>query len=281
MFRLSKCVKFFKPFTIYYALPSRFYTTKFSFNSSVLSKLDSLHQRYNELTQKLNEGNLSHGEQRSLSKEYSKLTDIIEEKLKFDKAKELEKSLIQAINTEEDEELIQLAETDLQQVREELSNIEHRILDMMLVDEESDDDKNVILQVTPGTGGQEAALFANELFEMYERYCAQKQWKFDIISYHTENDGLREGIAVVRGHGAYKTLKFETGVHRVQRVPVTEKNGRVHTSACSVLVLPEAEEIDVKIEPKDLKIETMRSGGAGGQSVNKIERFLYTLRMNY
>lgn len=164
--------------------------------------------------------------------------------------------------------LHEMAEAELPALKERCDVLEHQIrLDMLPRDER--DNRAVMIEIRPGTGGDEAALFAADLARMYQRYAEQKQWACEWISMHTtETGGLREAVFSVQGAGAYGRLKFESGVHRVQRVPVTEANGRIHTSAATVAVLPEAEEVDVQIDEKDLRIDVFRSSGPGGQSVN-------------
>lgn len=165
-------------------------------------------------------------------------------------------------------EMRDLAEQEYHTLRESIEQAEHELM-MMLVPKDSDDNRNVILEVRAGTGGDEAALFAGELFRMYQRYADSQGWRFEALDYtETEIGGLKEASASISGQNVYSRLKFESGVHRVQRVPVTESGGRIHTSAATVAVLPEAEEVDVQIEDKDLRVDTFRSQGAGGQHVN-------------
>lgn len=175
------------------------------------------------------------------------------------------------VKEEQDEDLRSLAETELEDIQEKLEKVEFE-LKALLLPKDPNDEKNIIMEIRAGTGGEEAALFAADLFRMYLGYAQKKGWKVEIVSSNpTGLGGFKEIIFIVEGKGAYSRLKFESGVHRVQRVPITESSGRIHTSTATVAVLPEMEEIEVEIDPKDLRIETFRSGGAGGQHVNKTE----------
>ena len=168
-------------------------------------------------------------------------------------------------------DMAEMAKEEIARLNEELPKLEHDV-QLMLLPKDAADDRNVILEVRAGTGGDEAALFAGDLFRMYERYAAGQGWKVELIAASEgEMGGYKEIIAGISGAGVYAKLKFESGVHRVQRVPVTEGGGRIHTSAATVAVLPEAEEVDVDIEDKDLRIDVYRASGAGGQHVNKTE----------
>ena len=203
------------------------------------------------------------------SKEYSSLNEIIKYALEyssFEKNKnELEK-IISEIDG--DEEMIELAKVELEQLIKKHKNNEIKIKLYLLPKDEADS-KNAILEIRAGTGGLEASLFASDLFKMYEKVCHKKSWNLELISLSkSDAGGLKEVIASIKGKNIYSLLKYESGVHRVQRVPDTETQGRVHTSAATVAVMPEAEEVDVKLEDKDLRIDVFRSSGPGGQSVN-------------
>ncbi|SNZ06672.1 peptide chain release factor 1 [Persephonella hydrogeniphila] len=190
----------------------------------------------------------------SLYKEYKKVQKDIEEA----------KSLLNS----SDEEMRILAEEELKQLQKRKEELEKEI-QLELIPKDPNDEKNVILEIRQGAGGDEAALFAGELFRMYQRYAERHGWKVEVLSIHpTDKGGIKEVIALIKGKGAYSRLKYESGVHRVQRVPETESSGRIHTSTATVAVLPEAEEVDIEIKPEELKIETMRASGAGGQHVN-------------
>ena len=203
------------------------------------------------------------------SKEYSDLNDIIENAKKYKSFKkdklELEK-ILEDQNT--DEELINLAQIELDNLKEQYEKNEKK-LKLFLLPKDEADKKNAIIEIRAGTGGLEASLFAADLYKMYERVSHKKKWSLELISIsQSEAGGLKEVIALIKGTNIYSTLKYESGVHRVQRVPDTETQGRVHTSAATVAVLPEAEEVDLKINESDLRIDVFRAGGPGGQSVN-------------
>jgi peptide chain release factor 1 len=174
----------------------------------------------------------------------------------------------EVISSSDDEELVELARTELEEIKPRMEELEEQIK-LLLIPSDPDDSRNTVFEIRAGTGGDEAALFAADLARMYRLYAERRKWKVEILSSNpTEKGGFKEIIFLISGEDAYGKLKFESGVHRVQRVPVTESGGRIHTSAVSVAVLPEAEEVDVDIEAKDLKIDVYRSSGPGGQSVN-------------
>lgn len=204
-----------------------------------------------------------------LSKEFSDMTPIVESILAFKKAKQdmedLE-SLLQS--TVDDPEMKALFSDEYFSLKESVPQLEHHIK-VLLLPKDVNDNKNVILEIRAGTGGEEAGLFASNLLRMYQRYAAVKGWRFELMGVSdTGIGGIKEASASISGSGCYARLKFESGVHRVQRVPETESSGRVHTSAATVAVLPEAEEVDVQIDEKDLVIDVYRASGAGGQHVN-------------
>ena len=205
-----------------------------------------------------------------LSKEFSDLGPIVEE---VQKLRGLQKELDEAKTLSEsgDAEMRSMAEEEVHRLSAEARAQEEKVRVALLPKDEADA-KNAILEVRAGTGGEEAALFAADLFRMYERYAARKGWKFEVMDLNeTGLGGIKEGIANITGRNVFARLKFESGVHRVQRVPATEASGRIHTSAATVAVLPEAEEVDIQINPADLRVDTYRSQGAGGQHVNKTD----------
>lgn len=203
-----------------------------------------------------------------LSKEYSDLTPVVQAIETLRKANAELDDLKALMDEGGDPEMRKIAEAEFFTLKEKLPAME-RQLQIMLLPKDAADEKNAILEVRAGTGGEEAALFAALLFRMYQRYAALRGWRFEVMEISdTGIGGLKEAIAEISGAGVFARLKFESGVHRVQRVPETEASGRIHTSAATVAVLPEAEEVDIKIEDKDLRIDVFRSSGPGGQSVN-------------
>ena len=233
-------------------------------------KLDRLLSRYDELTNLMSE-NYSGSSNKfvRLSKEYAELKPIVQciEERRDLKKEIAELNLIVSDNQTETE-IRNLADLEIKAAKELLPKIDRR-LNIILMPKDSADEKNAILEVRAGTGGDEAALFAGDLFRMYQRYAERNNWKFETIQLsETGIGGLKEAIVEVKGKGVFARLKFESGVHRVQRVPETESSGRIHTSAATVAVLPEAEEADVIIDEKDLRVDTFRAQGAGGQHVN-------------
>ena len=232
-------------------------------------KVQEIIAKYNNIEKELSSGNLDPKLYAKKSKEYSDLKNIIkfaEEYMNFDKK---ERDLYQIIQDKKnDPEIIDMAEKDLNDFKKENKENENR-LKIFLLPKDSDDEKNVIVEIRAGTGGLEASLFCSDLFKMYEKVCSKKKWKLEIISISkSEAGGFKEVIFSVNGNEIYSYLKYESGVHRVQRIPETETQGRVHTSAATVAVLPEAEELDIKIKESDLRIDVFRAGGPGGQSVN-------------
>ncbi|KJV55580.1 peptide chain release factor 1 [Orientia chuto str. Dubai] len=230
--------------------------------------LNKILQKYKDLETNLSSGGLDSKELALISKEYFNLKPIVDKINHYLKAQENKKYLQQVIDTEQDLELKAIAEAELYDTLNYLPELEGAVK-ASLLPKDSDDHKNAIIEVRAGTGGDEAALFAASLFQMYHRYAERRKWKFELLSISdTEIGGYKEACAVISGSGVFAHLKFESGVHRVQRIPKTESNGRIHTSAATVVVLPEAEEVDIKIDEKDLKIDTYRASGAGGQHVN-------------
>jgi peptide chain release factor 1 len=239
----------------------------------LLEKLKKVKEKYDNINRELSDqSNLSNKDKLiSLSKERSELEEIVNT---YDDYAKIVKNIHdnkEIIEAEKDMELIELAEEELKELQVKRDKLEEEIK-VLLLPKDKNDDRDVIMEIRAGTGGEEAALFANDLFRMYSRYAEIKGWKVELIDINdTGLGGIKEVIFSVGGKSVYANLKFESGVHRVQRVPETEGSGRVHTSAASVAVLPEAEDVQVDINPNDLKIDVYRSGGAGGQNVNKVE----------
>jgi len=206
-----------------------------------------------------------------LSKERSTLEPIVDSYDGYNEALVNIEGNQEIINSGEDAELTEMAQLEIEELKEKLVELEDK-LKLLLIPKDPNDDKDVILEVRAGTGGEEAGLFAGDLLRMYTRYVELKGWKHELMDLNEAGmGGVKEAVMAIRGEGIYGMLKYESGVHRVQRVPATEGSGRVHTSAASVVVLPEIEEVEFEIDPKDLRIDVYRSGGAGGQNVNKVE----------
>jgi peptide chain release factor 1 len=235
---------------------------------TVESRLDQLVARHEALSRALAEGGVSGADFAKLSKEYSELNPIVETIGALRQAQAELRSAAEMAVSANDPEMKALAEEEVQSLRERVPELELQVKTALLPKDE-DDARNAILEVRAGTGGEEAALFAADLFRMYQRYAALRGWKFETLDLsETGIGGLKEGSASITGRDVFARLKFESGVHRVQRVPETEASGRIHTSAATVAVLPEAEDVDIKIDDKDLRIDVYRSSGPGGQSVN-------------
>ena len=232
-------------------------------------KVQSLIDRHIKLEKELSSGAIEKKKYAEISKEYSDLNDIIKqakEYLSFQKDTEDLKNIINDKNS--DPEMIEFASSELENLTNNYQ-INEKKIKLFLLPKDIADSKNAIIEIRAGTGGLEASLFASDLYKMYERVSQKKNWDIEIISISkSEAGGLKEIIALIKGKNIYSSLKYESGVHRVQRVPDTETQGRVHTSAATVAVLPEAEDIDIKIDDKDLRIDVFRSSGPGGQSVN-------------
>ena len=234
-----------------------------------IKKIEELISKHKNLEIELSSGNVDKKLFATKSKEYADLNEIIEEAKKYLDFEKNKKDLEKIINDgSNDKEIKEMAEIEFNELllNKELNE---KKIKLFLLPKDDADSKNAIIEIRAGTGGLEASLFASDLFKMYEKVCHKKKWNLEIISIsRSEAGGLKEVIANVKGKNIYSLLKYESGVHRVQRVPDTETQGRIHTSAATVAVLPEAEEVDVKIEEKDLRIDVFRSSGPGGQSVN-------------
>ena len=232
-------------------------------------KVQEIIAKYNSIEKELSSGNIEAKLYAKKSKEYSNLKSIITAAKEYFNFEIKEKDLDQIIEDKDnDPEIIEMAEKDLIDLKNKNKEYENE-LKIFLLPKDSDDEKNVIVEIRAGTGGLEASLFCSDLFKMYEKVCSKKNWKLEIINISkSDAGGFKEVIFSVNGSDIYSYLKYESGVHRVQRIPKTETQGRVHTSAATVAVLPEAEEVDIKIKESDLRIDVFRAGGPGGQSVN-------------
>ena len=232
-------------------------------------KLEGVEQRYDQLEQCLSDPSFiaNRDAYQKAVREHSELGKIVAVFRRYKEVVNRVEESRQLLN-DEDAEIRTLAKDDLGALTTEKELLEND-LKILLLPKDPNDDKNILLEIRAGTGGEEAALFVGDLFRMYCRFAEECGWKVEILSQHSTGvGGLKEIIAMIQGRGAYSALKYESGIHRVQRVPVTETQGRIHTSAVTVAVLPEAEEVDVDIQPVDLRIDVYRSGGPGGQSVN-------------
>jgi peptide chain release factor 1 len=236
----------------------------------MFERLDQIEARYEELTQALASPEIigDSAKYQKAAKAHSEIAEIVE---KYRELKDLKKGIAESkamLAEEKDPEMRAYAQEELHKLEPRVGAIEEE-LKVLLLPKDPNDEKNVILEIRAGTGGDEATLFAAEMFRMYDRYAESQKWKVEVLSTsESAVGGLKEIIALIEGKGVYSRLKYESGVHRVQRVPATEQQGRVHTSAITVAVLPEAEDVDIKIEAKDLRIDTFCSSGPGGQSVN-------------
>ncbi len=233
-------------------------------------KLDHLDTRYQEMTQELSRPETMSDSARfqKLAKQHAELQQIVTKHREFKLIEEELAGVRQMIVGSEDADIRHMAQEEERQLTTRKEQVE-RELKLLLLPKDPNDDKNILLEIRAGTGGDEAAIFAGDLFRMYSRYAESQGWKVEVLeSSSSSMGGVKEIIAAIQGNKIYSKLKYESGVHRVQRVPATETQGRIHTSAATVAVLPEADEIDIKIEPKDLRIDTFCSSGPGGQSVN-------------
>ena len=234
-----------------------------------IEKVKDIIEKYNDLEKELSSGKVESKLFARKSKEYSNLGNIIRIAKEYVNFENEKKDLEQILSDKDNgAEIIQMAEKDLGEIKLKKENYENK-LKIFLLPKDEDDDKNAIVEIRAGTGGLEASLFCSDLFKMYEKVCSKKKWSLEIISISkSDAGGFKEVIFLVNGNNIYSYLKYESGVHRVQRIPETETQGRVHTSAATVAVLPEVEEIDIQIKDTDLRIDVFRAGGPGGQSVN-------------
>ena len=234
-----------------------------------LEKVQVIVKKYETLEKELTSGNIDKKDFVTNSKGYSSIGNVINEARSYNSFQKEKEELSKIIDEKNgDKAMIELAENELKELFKK-NEEQEKILKVFLLPKDEADGKNAILEIRAGTGGLEATLFVADLYKMYEKVCAIKKWSLEIINISkSEAGGFKEVILLIKGTDIYSFLKFESGVHRVQRVPETETQGRVHTSAATVAVLPEAEEVDIKINEKDLRIDVFRSGGPGGQSVN-------------
>jgi len=240
---------------------------------NLADKLEKIKVKYDSINEQLSDPNISADREKmiSLTKERSDLSEIVEAYSKYASVLKNIKGNKEIIETVNDSDLVTMAEAELEDLHAEKERLEEEIK-VLILPKDPNDDKGIIMEIRAGTGGEEAALFAGDLFRMYSRYAEMRNWKIELIDISdTGLGGIKEAVFSVNGNNVYGDLKFESGVHRVQRVPETEGSGRVHTSAASVAVLPEAEDVQIEINPNDLKIDIFRAGGAGGQNVNKVE----------
>ena len=236
----------------------------------MFDRLDDILIHYEELMQELNNPSVTEDQNRfrKLMKEQADLAALVEAYTRYKKAKQTVEDSLALLEEESDEEMREMVKEELSDARKEIEELENR-LKILLLPKDPNDDKNIILEIRAGAGGDEAALFASELYRMYVNYAESQHWKVELISVNENGiGGFKEVVAMITGKGAYSRMKYESGVHRVQRVPETESGGRIHTSTATVAVMPEAEEVDVVIEDKDVRIDVMRASGNGGQCVN-------------
>lgn len=239
----------------------------------MFDKLQSAEDRYEEISHKLSDPDVinNQDEYRRFMKEYSDLEEIVQKYREYKKVTIEVDEVRELLNETLDKDFRDMVQSEFEEAQEKLVNIKKQ-LRLMLVPKDPNDDKNVIVEIRGGAGGEEAALFAGVLFRALTRYAERKRWKTEILdSNPTELGGFKEVVFSIEGKGAYSRLKFESGVHRVQRIPSTESSGRIHTSTITLAVLPEAEEVDVEVNTNDLRIDTYRASGAGGQHVNKTD----------
>lgn len=236
----------------------------------MFDRLDDILIHYEEVMQELNNPSVAEDQSRfrKLMKEQSDLAPLVETYTAYKKAKQDVEDSLAILEDESDEEMRELAKEELSDARRKIEELEKE-LKILLLPKDPNDDKNIIMEIRAGAGGDEAALFASELYRMYVNYAEHQHWKVEMISV-SENGigGFKEVVCMITGKGAYSKLKYESGVHRVQRVPETESGGRIHTSTATVAVMPEAEEVDVQIDMNDCRIDVMRASGNGGQCVN-------------
>jgi len=240
---------------------------------SIQLKLENLCERYDEIAALLSEPEVQGNQNkfRTLSQEYAQIAPLVDCYKRFEQALEMLASA-KEIATDTDPELREMAKEEVNEAEKLIESLDHE-LQILLLPKDPNDNRNIFLEVRAGTGGDEAAIFSGDLSRMYQRYAERKGWQIEIISENQgDHGGYKEVILRITGRDVYSQLKFESGAHRVQRVPETESQGRIHTSACTVAIMPEVEEVDaIDINPSDLKVDTFRASGAGGQHINKTE----------
>ena len=236
----------------------------------MFDKLEDLVVRFNEILEELNDPTVVNDQEkfRKLMKEKNDLSDIVEKYKEYKQTKENIEDSLTILDEESDEELKELAKEELSESKERLVQIEEE-LKILLLPKDPNDDKNVIVEIRGGAGGDEAALFAADLYRMYTMFAERNRWKIDMMNMNENGiGGFKEVVFMINGTGAYSKLKYESGVHRVQRIPTTESGGRIHTSTATVAIMPEAEEVDVQLDMNDCKFDVFRASGNGGQCVN-------------
>jgi peptide chain release factor 1 len=236
----------------------------------MFDKLEEVLSKYEELTEKVSDPAVIKDQKlfKKTAREHAELRDVVEKYNEYKGVKRTVKEAKDIIDTSNDHDLRELAEMELEEGREKLEAIEEE-LKLLLLKKDPYDEKNIYMEIRAGAGGDEASLFAGSLFRMYTRYAEERRWKWEIVDFNeTGVGGYKEIVVLIKGKGAYSRLKYESGGHRVQRIPETESGGRIHTSACTVAVLPEAEDVELDFNPADIRVDVYRASGAGGQHVN-------------